>query len=81
MNTPKLELDRSCAEFIARLEADGPMMQAPERRCFWPGLCPWRAHWRYSIFPENLPATSAFELSRWRDGRCCMGFPRALLSV
>jgi hypothetical protein len=23
----------------------------------------------------------AFELSRWRDGRCCMGSPRALLAV
>jgi hypothetical protein len=26
-------------------------------------------------------ATWAFELSRWRDGRCCMGFPPALLAV
>jgi hypothetical protein len=23
----------------------------------------------------------AFELSRWRDGRCCIGYPRALLAV
>ena len=31
MNTPTLELDRSSAAFIARLEADGSMVQAPER--------------------------------------------------
>src|ERR1035438_5760142 len=31
--------------------------------------------------PTDKHVTSAFELSRWRDGRCCMGFPRALLSV
>jgi len=30
---------------------------------------------------KTLQVQSALELSRWRDGRCCMGFPRALLSV
>ena len=28
-----------------------------------------------------LADAAAFELSRWRDGRCGMGFPRALLAV
>jgi hypothetical protein len=31
MNTPTFELDRSSAAFIATLEVDSPMMQAPER--------------------------------------------------
>ncbi len=31
MNTPTFELDRSPATFIARLEGDTTMMQAPER--------------------------------------------------
>jgi hypothetical protein len=31
MNTPTFELDRPSAAFIATLEVDCPMMQAPER--------------------------------------------------
>jgi len=31
--------------------------------------------------PKKLPDPAAFELSRWRDGRCCMGIPWALLAV
>jgi hypothetical protein len=31
MSTPTFELDRSSAVFIATLEVDSPMMQAPER--------------------------------------------------
>jgi hypothetical protein len=30
---------------------------------------------------ESILARSAFELSRWRDGRCSMGFSSALLAV
>src|ERR1039457_2322727 len=37
--------------------------------------------WRFSVNPEALPATSAFGLSRWRDGRCRIGCRRALLVV
>jgi hypothetical protein len=31
MNTPTFEFDRSSAAFIATLEVDSSMMQAPER--------------------------------------------------
>jgi len=30
---------------------------------------------------RGLQSQSAFELSRWRDGRCCMGVPLALMAV
>jgi hypothetical protein len=31
--------------------------------------------------PEYILAQSAFELSRWRDGRYCMGISLALMAV
>ena len=37
--------------------------------------------WRFRANAEFLPATSAFELSRWRDGRCGVGCPQTLLVV
>jgi hypothetical protein len=36
---------------------------------------------RFGIIPEMLWNTGAFELSRWRGGRCRVGCPRALLAV
>src|SRR6202041_2210420 len=47
ISTPRFELDRSPAAFIAKLEADSPMMQAPERRWLWSCLRRRRAHWRF----------------------------------
>ena len=60
MNTPTFELDRSSAAFIATLEVDSPMMQAPERRWLWSCLRRRRAHWRFGVKRESLPVTSAF---------------------
>ena len=58
MSTPTFELDRSPAAFIATLEVDSPMMQAPERRWLWSCLRRRRAHWRImrqpSIFPGDI---------------------------
>src|ERR1700680_2899430 len=36
---------------------------------------------RFCINPDGSVTGSAFELSRWRGGRCSMGFHRALLAV
>ena len=57
MSTPTFELDRSPAAFIATLEVASPMMQAPERRWLWSCLRRRRAHWRFGMKPESLPAT------------------------
>jgi hypothetical protein len=45
MSTPTFELDRPAAAFIATLEVDSPMMQAPELRWHWSCLRRRRAHW------------------------------------
>jgi hypothetical protein len=43
--------------------------------------------WVHGLESHDVTSTDesvlpwAFELSRWRDGRCCMGSPRALLAV
>jgi len=63
MNTPIFELDRSSAAFIAMLEVDSPMMQAPERRWLWSCLRRRRAHWRFGIIPETIQPTSAFAVT------------------
>jgi hypothetical protein len=60
MSTPTFELDRSPGAFIATLEVDSPMMQAPVRRWFWSCLRRRRAHWRFCIIPESILATTAF---------------------
>jgi hypothetical protein len=45
MSTPTFGLDRPPAAFIATLEVDSPMMQAPELRWHWSCLRRRRAHW------------------------------------
>jgi hypothetical protein len=57
MNTPTFELDRPPAAFIATLEVDSSMMQAPERRWLWSCLRRRRVRWRFGIIPEMLPDT------------------------
>jgi hypothetical protein len=59
MSTPTFELDRPSAAFIATLEVDSSMMQAPERRWLWSCLRRRRAHWRFRINPALMAATSA----------------------
>ena len=39
------------------------------------------AGWRCKMRPMSFLDPGAFELSRWRDGRCGVGFPRTLLAV
>jgi hypothetical protein len=60
MSTPTFAFDRSSAAFIATLEVDSPVMQAPERRWLWSCLRRRRAHWRFGLKREFLPATCAF---------------------
>jgi len=36
---------------------------------------------RWKVTHWKSVNTTAFELSRWRGGRCCMGFLRAVLAV
>ena len=67
MSTPTFELDRLSAAFIATLEGDSPMMQAPERRWLWSCLRRLRAHWRFTIIREDLLSTSALSVTDPRD--------------
>jgi hypothetical protein len=60
MSTPTFELGRSPAAFIATLEVDSPMMQAPEPRWLWSCLRRRRAHWRFGVNRETFQATWAF---------------------
>jgi hypothetical protein len=60
MSTPTFELDRSPAAFIATLEVDSPMMQAPEPRWLWSCLRRRRAHWRFRAYRESFLAIRAF---------------------
>jgi hypothetical protein len=60
MSTPTFELDRSPAAFIAVLEVDSPMMQAPGRRWLSSCLRRRRAHWRFGIIPALLRGRTVF---------------------
>jgi hypothetical protein len=69
--------------------ASGALL-GPESFLLIVGMAPPECHVRtfvlalfspLSTLRIGLPSQWAFELSRWRDGRCCMGIPRALLGV
>jgi hypothetical protein len=60
MSTPTFELDRSPAAFIATLEVDSPMMQAPERRWLCSCLRRRRAPRQFGVIPEMLCDPTAF---------------------
>jgi len=83
----------SAAEIVTRAierfgTADGYLKQAkaksPATNAIFYTRSKWELIgrlWRFGAKPEFLPATWAFELSRWRDGRCGMGCPLTLLAV
>jgi len=62
MSTPTFEFDRSPAAFVATLDVDSPMMQAPEQR------------WALVLSPPSVSALTISHQSK-RVGRIPVRFP------